>query len=160
MPIHRLNERPDCSAVLGDVTCDSDGKIEQFIDRRDVKRSLPLHSLGNERYYLGAFLVGAYQEILGDLHNLFGDTHAIHISSDEHGRVAVDTVVKGDTVSEVLQYVEFDPAELAKNLRGAIEEAVRDGLISDGQAGRFIRFYEDGLGGYTYLEESTVPESS
>ena len=160
MPIHRLNERPECSAVLGDVTCDSDGKIEQFIDRRDVKRSLPLHSLGNERYYLGAFLVGAYQEILGDLHNLFGDTHAIHISSDEHGRVAVDTVVKGDTVSEVLQYVEFDPAELAKNLRGAIEEAVRDGLISDGQAGRFIRFYEDGLGGYTYLEESTVPESS
>ena len=160
MPIHRLHERPDCSAVLGDVTCDSDGKIEQFIDRRDVKRSLPLHSLRNEPYYLGAFLVGAYQEILGDLHNLFGDTHAVHISSDEHGRVAVDTVVKGDTVSQVLQYVEFNPEELAKNLRCSIEEAVRDGLISDGQAGRFIRFYEDGLGGYTYLEESTVPESS
>ena len=160
MPIHRLHERPDCSAVLGDVTCDSDGKIEQFIDRRDVKRSLPLHSLRNEPYYLGAFLVGAYQEILGDLHNLFGDTHAVHISSDEHGRVVVDTVVKGDTVSQVLQYVEFNPEELAKNLRCSIEEAVRDGLISDGQAGRFIRFYEDGLGGYTYLEESTVPESS
>ncbi len=160
MPIHRLHERPDCSAVLGDVTCDSDGKIEQFIDRRDVKRSLPLHSLRNEPYYLGAFLVGAYQEILGDLHNLFGDTHAVHISSDEHGRVAVDTVVKGDTVSQVLQYVEFNPEELAKNLRCSIEEAVRDGLISDGQAGRFIRFYEDGLGGYTYLEESTVAESS
>ncbi len=160
MPIHRLHERPDCSAVLGDVTCDSDGKIEQFIDRRDVKRSLPLHSLRNEPYYLGAFLVGAYQEILGDLHNLFGDTHAVHISSDDHGRVAVDTVVKGDTVSQVLQYVEFNPEELAKNLRCSIEEAVRDGLISDGQAGRFIRFYEDGLGGYTYLEESTVPESS
>ncbi len=160
MPIHRLHERPDCSAVLGDVTCDSDGKIEQFIDRRDVKRSLPLHSLRNEPYYLGAFLVGAYQEILGDLHNLFGDTHAVHISSDEDGRVAVDTVVKGDTVSQVLQYVEFNPEELAKNLRCSIEEAVRDGLISDGQAGRFIRFYEDGLGGYTYLEESTVPESS
>ena len=160
LPIHRLHERPDCSAVLGDVTCDSDGKIEQFIDRRDVKRSLPLHSLRNEPYYLGAFLVGAYQEILGDLHNLFGDTHAVHISSDEHGRVAVDTVVKGDTVSQVLQYVEFNPEELAKNLRCSIEEAVRDGLISDGQAGRFIRFYEDGLGGYTYLEESTVPESS
>ena len=141
MPIHRLHERPDCSAVLGDVTCDSDGKIEQFIDRRDVKRSLPLHSLRNEPYYLGAFLVGAYQEILGDLHNLFGDTHAVHISSDEHGRVAVDTVVKGDTVSQVLQYVEFNPEELAKNLRCSIEEAVRDGLISDGQAGRFIRFY-------------------
>jgi len=160
MPIHRLHERPDCSAVLGDVTCDSDGKIEQFIDRRDVKRSLPLHSLRNEPYYLGAFLIGAYQEILGDLHNLFGDTHAVHISSDDHGRVAVDTVVKGDTVSQVLQYVEFNPEELAKNLRCSIEEAVRDGLISDGQAGRFIRFYEDGLGGYTYLEESTVPESS
>ena len=160
MPIHRLDERPDCSAVLGDVTCDSDGKIEQFIDRRDVKRSLPLHSLKNEPYYLGAFLVGAYQEILGDLHNLFGDTHAVHISSDEHGRVVVDTVVKGDTVSQVLQYVEFNPDELAKNLRCSIEEAIGNGLISDGQAGRFIRFYEDGLGGYTYLEESTVSESS
>ena len=142
------------------MTCDSDGKIEQFIDRRDVKRSLPLHSLKNEPYYLGAFLVGAYQEILGDLHNLFGDTHAVHISSDEHGRVVVDTVVKGDTVSEVLQYVEFNPDELAKNLRCSIEEAIGNGLISDGQAGRFIRFYEDGLGGYTYLEESTVSESS
>lgn len=159
MPIHRLNERPDCSAVLGDVTCDSDGKIEHFIDRRDVKRSLPLHSLKNEPYYLGAFLVGAYQEILGDLHNLFGDTHAVHISSDEQGRVVVDTVVKGDTVSQVLQYVEFNPEELAKKLRCSVEQAIGNGLISDGQAGRFIRFYEDGLGGYTYLEESTVSES-
>jgi arginine decarboxylase len=87
MPIHRLNERPTHNAVLGDVTCDSDGKIDQFIDRRDVKRTLPLHAWQNEPYYLGAFLIGAYQEILGDLHNLFGDTNAVHVSTDERGEV-------------------------------------------------------------------------
>ena len=85
MPIHRLNERPTRHAVLGDITCDSDGKIDQFIDRRDVKRTLPLHTFNGEPYYLGAFLVGAYQEILGDLHNLFGDTNAVHVSLDDDG---------------------------------------------------------------------------
>jgi len=154
MPIHRLDERPDRSAVLGDVTCDSDGKIDQFIDRRDVKRTLPLHAWRNEPYYLGAFLIGAYQEILGDLHNLFGDTHAVHISTDERGEAVVDAVIKGDTVREVLDYVEFDPADLVKQLRTSIERAVREGRIGDGQAGRFLRFYEEGLGGYTYLEEA------
>lgn len=153
MPIHRLEERPDRAAVLGDVTCDSDGKIDQFIDRRDVKRTLPLHAWRNEPYYLGAFLIGAYQEILGDLHNLFGDTNAVHVSTDERGEAVVDAVIKGDTVGEVLDYVEFEPDELAKQLRAAIEQAVREGRISDGQAGRFLRFYEEGLGGYTYLEE-------
>ncbi len=83
MPIHRLDERPTRHAVLGDITCDSDGKIEQFIDRRDVKRTLPLHAFDGEPYYLGAFLIGAYQEILGDLHNLFGDTNAVHVSIDD-----------------------------------------------------------------------------
>ena len=86
MPIHRLNEQPTRHAVLGDITCDSDGKIEQFIDRRDVKRTLPLHAFNGEPYYLGAFLIGAYQEILGDLHNLFGDTNAVHVSMDDDGR--------------------------------------------------------------------------
>ena len=153
MPIHRLNERPCRNAVLGDVTCDSDGKIDQFIDRRDVKRTLPLHAWRNEPYYLGAFLIGAYQEILGDLHNLFGDTNAVHVSTDDRGEVVVDAVIKGDTVREVLDYVEFEPDQLVQQLRVSIEQAVRDGRICDGQAGRFLKFYEEGLGGYTYLEE-------
>ena len=153
MPIHRLNERPSRAAVLGDVTCDSDGKIDQFIDRRDVKRTLPLHTWQSEPYYLGAFLIGAYQEILGDLHNLFGDTNAVHVSTDERGEVVVDAVIKGDTVREVLDYVEFDSNQLVQRLRDSIEQAVRDGRICDSQAGRFLKFYEEGLGGYTYLEE-------
>jgi arginine decarboxylase len=153
MPIHRLNERPVRAAVLGDVTCDSDGKIDQFIDRRDVKRTLPLHACQNEPYYLGAFLIGAYQEILGDLHNLFGDTNAVHVSTDGRGEVVVDAVIKGDTVREVLDYVEFDSNQLIQRLRDSIEQAVREGRICDSQAGRFLKFYEEGLGGYTYLEE-------
>jgi arginine decarboxylase len=153
MPIHRLDERPDHNAVLGDVTCDSDGKIDQFIDRRDVKRTLPLHAWRNEPYYLGAFLIGAYQEILGDLHNLFGDTNAVHVSTDARGEVVVDAVIKGDTVREVLDYVEFEPDQLVQHLRVSIEQAVRAGHIGDNEAGRFLRFYEEGLGGYTYLEE-------
>jgi arginine decarboxylase len=153
MPIHRLNQKPCRSAVLGDVTCDSDGKIDQFIDRRDVKRTLPLHAWNNDPYYLGAFLIGAYQEILGDLHNLFGDTNAVHISTDERGDVVVDAVIKGDTVREVLDYVEFDADQLVQRLRDSLERAVREGRIDDSQAGRFLKFYEEGLGGYTYLEE-------
>ena len=103
--------------MLGDITCDSDGKIDQFIDRRDVKRTLPLHTVNGEPYYLGVFLVGAYQEILGDLHNLFGDTHAVHVSLDERGSVVLDAVIKGDTVKEVLDYVEFDADTLVRKLR-------------------------------------------
>ena len=153
MPIHRLDERPTHAAVLGDVTCDSDGKIDQFIDRRDVKRTLPLHAWRTEPYYLGAFLIGAYQEILGDLHNLFGDTNAVHVSLDDRGEAVVDAVIKGDTVREVLDYVEFDAGQLVQRLRDSIEQAVREGRICDSQAGRFLKFYEEGLGGYTYLEE-------
>src|SRR4029079_17105212 len=108
MPIHRLNERPTRHAVLGDITCDSDGKIEQFIDRRDVKRTLPLHPFNGEPYLLGAFLLGAYQEILGDLHNVFGDTNAVHVALDENGDEVLDTVIKGDTVREALDYVEYN----------------------------------------------------
>jgi arginine decarboxylase len=136
------------------VTCDSDGKIDQFIDRRDVKRTLPVHPPDAGPYYLGAFLLGAYQEILGDLHNLFGDTNAVHVSLDEKGDVVLDAVIKGDTVREVLNYVEFDANQLVQRLRQSIEHAVREGRIGDGHAGRFLKFYEEGLGGYTYLEES------
>ncbi|MGE3509315.1 MAG: biosynthetic arginine decarboxylase [Vicinamibacterales bacterium] len=153
MPIHRLNERPTQHAVLGDITCDSDGKIDQFIDRRDVKRSLPLHQFNGDPYYLGVFLVGAYQEILGDLHNLYGDTHAVHVSLDQDNAVVLDAVIKGDTVREVLDYVEFDAQALVNKLRTDVETAVRLGRLSYEESGRVLRFYEEGLQGYTYLEE-------
>ncbi len=152
MPIHRLNERPTRHAVLGDITCDSDGKIDQFIDRRDVKKTLPLHAFDGSPYYLGVFLVGAYQEILGDLHNLLGDTHAVHVSLDANNAVVLDAVIKGDTVREVLDYVEFDAEALITKLRADVETAVRCGLVDYEEAGRLLRFYEDGLNGYTYLE--------
>ncbi len=154
MPIHRLTEEPTQQAVIGDITCDSDGKIDQFIDRRDVKRILPLHPVSSEPYYLGVFLVGAYQEILGDLHNLFGDTNAVHVTLTANGDVVLDTVIKGDTVREVLSYVEFDPDSLASKFRTDIEAAVREGRIGLEESGRLLRFYEEGLRGYTYLEDA------
>jgi arginine decarboxylase len=154
MPVHRLNERPTQHAVLGDITCDSDGKIDQFIDRRDVKKTLPLHPFSGDPYYLGVFLVGAYQEILGDLHNLFGDTNAVHVSLDENGKVVLDAVIKGDTVREVLDYVEFDAQTLMNRLRDDVERAVREGRMDLEQSGRLLRFYENGLQGYTYLEDA------
>jgi len=154
MPIHRLNECPTRHAVLGDITCDSDGKIDQFIDRRDVRRTLRLHEFNGQPYYLGAFLIGAYQEILGDLHNLFGDTNTVHVDLNENGDVILEEIVKGETVSEVLDYVQFHDKDLIHRLQSAVERAVREGLIDHQQAGRFVRFYEDGLDGYTYLEEA------
>ncbi len=157
MPIHRLQEQPVNHAVIGDITCDSDGKLDQFIDRRDVKKTIRLHKFNGEPYYLGVFLVGAYQEILGDLHNLFGDTHAVHVSLNNNGEegegARVEHVVKGDTVREVLRYVEFDPEVLMSNLRRDVELAVHAGLMEDQQAGRLLKFYEEGLQGYTYLED-------
>ena len=152
MPIHRLNENPTNHAVLGDITCDSDGKLDRFVDRRDVKKTLPLHAVNGEPYYLGVFLVGAYQEILGDLHNLFGDTHAVHVSLDEGGGARLDALIKGDTVREVLDYVEFDAEMLLGKLRTDVESAVRAGRIDYEGAGQLLRFYEEGLHGYTYLE--------
>ncbi|MCA9083601.1 MAG: biosynthetic arginine decarboxylase [Planctomycetaceae bacterium] len=153
MPIHRLNEEPRRHAVLSDITCDSDGKIDQFIDRRDVKHTLLLHEFDGSPYYLGTFLIGAYQEILGDLHNLFGDTNAVHVELSESGEVILDTILKGETVSEVLDYVQFNGRDLIHRLQLAVETAVRDGRIDHAQAGQFVRFYEDALNGYTYLEE-------
>jgi len=153
MPIHRLNERPTRHAILGDISCDSDGKIDQFIDRRDVKRTLPLHPFNGEPYYLGAFLLGAYQEILGDLHNLFGDTNAVHVSLDENGEVILDNVIKGDTVREVLEYVQFNSEVLLNQFRRDVEAALREGRIGYEESGRLLRFYEEGLYGYTYLED-------
>ncbi len=153
LPIHRLNEVPTRRAVLGDITCDSDGKIDQFIDLRDVRNTLQLHPYDGNPYYLGAFLLGAYQEILGDLHNLFGDTNAVHVSLDDDGEVNVDTVIKGDTVREVLAYVQYSADELTARLRKDVERAVRAGKISLTESRQLLRFYESGLDGYTYLEE-------
>jgi len=158
MPIHRLNERPLVEAVLSDITCDSDGKLDQFIDRRDVKKTIMLHRFNGEPYYLGVFLVGAYQEILGDLHNLFGDTHAVHISLGENGidhteGARVEHIIKGDSVKQVLEYVEFDAEDLMGKLRRDVEGAINAGLMQDNQAGRLLRFYEEALMGYTYLED-------
>ena len=156
MPIHRLNEKPSHHAVLGDITCDSDGKVDQFIDRRDVKRTLPLHDFNGSNYYLGTFLVGAYQEILGDLHNLFGDTNAVHVRQGPSGEVMLDEVIKGDTVREVLDYVQFKSDSLIARLRRSVEAAVREGRLSYEESGRLLRFYEEGLHGYTYLEDPTT----
>jgi arginine decarboxylase len=153
MPIHRLHEEPTRRAVLGDITCDSDGKIDQFIDLRDVRNTLELHPFNGQPYYLGAFLLGAYQEILGDLHNLFGDTNAVHISLDDDGAINLDTVIKGDTVREVLQYVQYSADELITLMRKDVERAVRAGKVSLEESRQLLRFYESGLEGYTYLEE-------
>ena len=152
MPIHRLDEPPTRNGILGDISCDSDGKVDQFIDRRDVKKTLPLHPFNNGTYILGAFLVGAYQEILGDLHNLFGDTNAVHVSLDENGEVMLDTVVQGDTVREVLNYVQYNSQTLIDQFRRDVERGVREQRIGYEEAGRLLKFYEEGLQGYTYLE--------
>ena len=154
MPIHRLEEPPTRHAVLGDITCDSDGKVDQFIDRRDVKRTLRLHGLNGRPYYLGAFLVGAYQEILGDLHNLFGDTNAVHVNVGENGEALLDAVIRGDTVREVLDYVQFNSNMLFEQYRRDVEAALREGRIGYEESGRLLRFYEQGLNGYTYLEDA------
>jgi arginine decarboxylase len=153
MPIHRLQEEPFRHGILGDISCDSDGKVDQFIDRRDVKKTLPLHSFNGEPYYLGAFLVGAYQEILGDLHNLFGDTNAVHVRLDEAGSVVLEAVIRGDTVREVLDYVQFKTPALLEQFRTDVETAVREGRIGYEESGSLLRFYEEGLNGYTYLEQ-------
>ena len=153
MPIHRLNEPPTRRAVLGDITCDSDGKIDKFVDLRDVRSTLELHPFNGQPYYLGAFLLGAYQEILGDLHNLFGDTNAVHVRLDDNGEIVLDGVVKGDTVREVLAYVQYNADELLNQLRKDVERAVRANRITVQESRQLLHFYETGLEGYTYLEE-------
>ncbi len=152
MPIHRLDEKPTRHAVLGDISCDSDGKIDRFIDRRDVKHTLPLHQFTGQNYYLGAFLIGAYQEILGDLHNLLGDTNAVHVHLTETGEIQLDHVIQGDTVREVLEYVQFNWKHLVEAYRKDLEIAVREGRLGYEEAGQHLRFYEEGMHGYTYLE--------
>jgi len=153
MPLHRLDERPTRSCVLADITCDSDGKIDRFVSQRDIKRSLEVHELAaGEDYFLGAFLVGAYQETLGDLHNLFGDTHVAHIRLDEDHGWWIEEIVKGDTASTVLGYMQYDPGELYPRFARDCERAMRDGSLSVAEGQALKRFYESELAGYTYLE--------
>jgi arginine decarboxylase len=152
MPLHRLNERPTRRGVIADLTCDSDGKIDQFIDLRDVKNWLELHPFDGKPYYIGVFLVGAYQEILGDLHNLFGDTNAVHIALDENG-YRIDHVVEGDSVTEVLGYVQYQKPYLVHRMRQANEEALRRGLLTYEESALLMKRYDESLAGYTYLEE-------
>jgi arginine decarboxylase len=210
MPIHRLGEEPTRRAILADITCDSDGKIDNFVDKRIEKKTLELHELraaqptlfhgnggGNgggtgsspardaaagsngthspiagsispapttayEPYYIGVFLLGAYQEILGDLHNLLGDTHAVHVSynpeggandSPEGGNWSIDEVVEGDTVKEVLQYVQFDTEDMCEAVRKDVERAIKTNRLTVAEGKSLLMFYEQGLDGYTYLEE-------
>ncbi len=153
MPIHRLDERPTRTGVLADITCDSDGKIDHFVSLRDVKRALEVHELKDgEKYYLAAFLVGAYQETLGDLHNLFGDTHVVHIRLHDEGGWWIEEIVKGDTANKVLEYMEYDVAELPPALARDCERAIRDGRMTIAESQLLKRFYEKELDGYAYLE--------
>jgi arginine decarboxylase len=158
MPIHRLEERPTRTGVLADITCDSDGKIDHFVSLRDVKRTLELHELkAGEKYYLAAFLVGAYQETLGDLHNLFGDTHVVHVRLHDEGGWWIEEVVKGDTANKVLEYMEYDVAELYPALARDCERAIRDGRMTLTESQALKRFYEAELDGYAYLEPADAP---
>jgi arginine decarboxylase len=150
-PIHRLDEEPTRRGVFADLTCDSDGKIDRFIDQRDVKDVLELHAFTGAPYYIGMFLVGAYQEILGDLHNLFGDTDAVHVRLENDGTYSVDHVVEGDVVDDVLHYVQYERRALIEKVRRTIEEALREGRISLEESARLRRRYQQGLEEYTYL---------
>ncbi len=152
-PIHRLDETPTRRGVFADLTCDSDGKIDQFIDQRDVKDVLELHAFDGSPYYIGVFLVGAYQEILGDLHNLFGDTDAVHVRLEEGGEYSVDHVVEGEDVADVLQYVQYERRPLIEQVRQTVETALRRGQITLEESARLRRRYQQGLEEYTYLSK-------
>lgn len=153
IPIHRLDEKPERTATLQDITCDSDGKIANFAAQDGFHTSfLPVHSLKrNEPYYIGVFLVGAYQEILGDLHNLFGDTNVVHVTTSEHG-YSIDQVIDGETVAEVLDYAQYNAKKLVRTVETWVMSSVKLGKISVEEGKEFLSNYRSGLYGYTYLE--------
>lgn len=152
LPIQRLDERPTRNATLQDITCDSDGKIANFVTNRHISHVLPVHQpKKTEQYYLGVFLVGAYQEILGDMHNLFGDTNAVHISVKDGG-YHIDQIIDGETVEEVLDYVQYNPKKLVRQLEIWVAKSVKAGKISLEEGKEFLSNYRSGLYGYTYLE--------
>jgi arginine decarboxylase len=151
-PIHRLNEEPKRRGIIADLSCDSDGKIDQFVSRELEKEDyLHLHEPNGQPYYLGIFLVGAYQEILGGMHNLFGDTNAVHVELDEDGHWHLNDVIEGDTIREVLNYVQFNAQELVERLRVAIEKSLRCGRLSPQESAKLQKKYKEALESYTYL---------
>ena len=152
MPIHRLDEKPTRNATLQDITCDSDGKIDNFIATRNISHFLPIHPLkAKDTYYIGVFLVGAYQEILGDLHNLFGDTNAVHVSVNKEG-YEIEQIIDGETVAEVLEYVQYNPKKLVRTVETWVTTSVKAGKITAEEGKEFLSTYRSGLYGYTYLE--------
>jgi len=153
MPIHRLKEMPAHQAVIADITCDSDGKIDTFTDLHDVRNTIPLHDLNQDEYYLGAFLVGAYQETLGDMHNLLGNINVLHVRVNNKGKVEYVREVPGDSVAEVLSYVEYKPKKLLKHVRKIADRAVRSGRITVKQKRSILRAFDIGMAGYTYFEK-------
>jgi arginine decarboxylase len=153
MPIHRLDERPTQHGVLADITCDSDGKINKFVQNGTCTNTLRLHPFDPENsYYLGAFLVGAYQEILGDMHNLFGDTHVAHITFDSQGQPVIDEIVESDTVREMMEYVQYTADDMQQAVEARIKQARDNEKLSEQEATDLLEFYREGLEGYTYLE--------
>lgn len=153
MPIHRLLQKPTRNAYLSDITCDCDGKIDHFVDLHDINRTLPVHEIKRgDEYILGAFLVGAYQETLGDLHNLFGDTNVVSIRIDQDGEIEYVQELRGDSVGDVLSYVEYSPAQLIEQFRSLAEDAVKQKLITPAERREVLAAYENGLRGYTYFE--------
>jgi arginine decarboxylase len=152
MPIHRLNKEPKRRATLQDITCDSDGKIDMFIGKGDLSQTLPVHELiENEPYYIAVFLVGAYQEILGDLHNLFGDTNAVHINATKDG-YEIKQIIDGETVADVLDYVQYNPKKLVRAMESWVTNCVKSGKISTAECNEYLAIYRSGLYSYTYLE--------
>lgn len=152
MPIHRLDEKPTQNATLQDITCDSDGKIDNFISTQNHSYNLPVHRLNaKDPYYIGTFLVGAYQEILGDLHNLFGDTNAVHVTVNDEG-YTIDQVIDGESVADVLEYVQYNPKKLVRTVESWVSSSVKKGSISMEEGKEFLSNYRSGLYGYTYLE--------
>ena len=151
MPIQRLDEKPSRKATLVDITCDSDGKIDSFIGAQKIENTIPVHPIiKDEPYAMGIFLTGAYQEILGDLHNLFGDTNAFHVSLNEDGSLKYQQIIEGENVTDVLDYVQFRADELAGRMAGFLIHSVQSGSISQEEADQFLAFYKEGLAGYTY----------
>ena len=152
MPIHKLHEEPVRNATIQDITCDSDGKIDNFISTRNSPHQIPLHPVkGKESYYLGVFLVGAYQEILGDLHNLFGDTNAVHVSVDDNS-YRIDRIIDGESIAEVLDYVQYNPKKMVRTVESWVTSSVKSGIITLEEGKEFLSNYRSGLYGYTYLE--------
>jgi arginine decarboxylase len=153
MPIHRLDEMPTRAAILADITCDCDGKIDRFIDMHGERHALPLHELqDNQEYYLGAFLVGAYQETLGDMHNLLGDTNVVSVRILEDGEFCFLRELEGDTVGDLLSMVEYNPKHMIQRFRDTAENAVRAKRITAQERRQIMRAFEAGLRGYTYFE--------